>query len=42
MRCMRDGIKEICVGRTEQERFREIDLQHPFQWDPDKHQPAGC
>ncbi len=41
MRCMRDGVKEICNGMTEQDLpyqwFGGVDLQHPFQCDPDKH-----
>ena len=41
MRCMRDGVKEICMGMTEQDMpyqwFGGIDLQHPFQCDSDKH-----
>ena len=41
MRCMRDGVIEICNGMTEQDMpyqwFGGIDLQHPFQCDPDKH-----
>lgn len=41
MRCMRDGVKEICMGMTEQDMpyqwFGGIDLQHPFQCDPGKH-----
>ena len=41
MRCMRDGVKEICMGMTERDTpyiwFGGTDLQHPFQCDPDKH-----
>ena len=41
LRCMRDGVKEICDGLTEQDLpyqwFGGTDLQHPFQCDPDKH-----
>ena len=41
LRCMRDGVIEICNGMTEQDMpyqwFGGIDLQHPFQCDPDKH-----
>ncbi len=41
MRCMRDGVKEICSGMTEQDMpyqwFGGIDLQHPFQCDPARH-----
>ena len=41
MRCLRQGIAEICEGKTDQDRpytwFGGVDLQHPFQCDPDKH-----
>lgn len=38
LRCMRDGVKEICEGKTEQDRpyewFGGTDLQHPFRCEP--------
>ena len=41
MRCMRDGVAEICAGKTQGDRpyrwFDGEDLQHPFRCDPDKH-----
>ena len=40
LRCMRDGVQEICLGMTEQDMpyqwFGGIDLQHPFRCDPNK------
>ena len=40
LRCMRDGVKEICLGMTAQDMpyqwFGGTDLMHPFQCDPDK------
>lgn len=40
LRCMRDGIAEICEGKTANDTpyhwFGGVDLQHPFQCDPDK------
>lgn len=41
LRCMRDGIGEICAGETENDRpyewFGGVDLQHAFRCDPDRH-----
>ena len=41
LRCMRDGIQEICEGKTAGDRpyewFGGVDLQHPFRCDPDGH-----
>ena len=41
LRCLRDGAREICDGKTEQDQpyqwFGGTDLQHPFRCDPDKH-----
>ena len=41
MRCMRDGVKEICDGMTKQDMpyqwFGGTDLKHPFQCEPGKH-----
>ena len=41
MRCMRDGVEEICNGMTEQDTpyhwFGGTGLQHPFKCDPDRH-----
>ena len=41
LRCMRDGVAEICEGKTAQDRpyqwFGGTDLQHPFRCDPDRH-----
>jgi glyoxylase-like metal-dependent hydrolase (beta-lactamase superfamily II) len=41
LRCMRDGVEEICSGKTEQDTpyqwFDGTDLQHPFRCDPDRH-----
>ena len=41
LRCMRDGVEEICSGKTEQDTpyqwFGGTDLQHPFRCDPDRH-----
>ena len=38
LRCMREGVKEICEGKTEQDRpyewFGGTDLQHPFRCEP--------
>lgn len=40
MRCMRDGIQEICDGKTRDDKpyhwFGGVDLQHAYQCDPDK------
>ena len=41
LRCLRDGVQEICDGKTEGDKpyqwFGGTDLQHPFRCDPDKH-----
>lgn len=41
LRCMREGVKEICEGMTEQDKpyqwFGGTDLQHAFRCDPQKH-----
>ena len=41
LRCLRNGVKEICEGRTEKdlpyEWFGGTDLQHPFLCDPGRH-----
>ena len=40
LRCLRDGVQEICDGKTAEDRpyqwFGGTDLQHPFRCDPDK------
>ena len=40
LRCMRDGIQEICDGKTADDRpyqwFDGVDLQHPFSCDPER------
>ena len=40
MRCMRDGIEEICEGKTAEDRpyewFGGVDAQHAYRCDPDK------
>ena len=40
LRCMRDGVQEICLGMTKQDMpyqwFGGIDLKHPFRCDPNK------
>lgn len=40
LRCMRDGVQEICSGMTERDTpytwFGGTGLQHPFRCDPDK------
>ena len=39
--CMRNGVEEICEGKTENDRpyrwFGGEDLQHPYRCDPNKH-----
>ncbi len=41
LRCLREGVREICEGETAQDRpyqwFGGTDLQHPFRCDPDRH-----
>ena len=41
LRCMRNGIAEICEGKTQNDRpyrwFGGEDMQHPYQCDPDRH-----
>ena len=41
LRCMRDGVEEICKGMTDQDQpyqwFGGTDLQHSFRCDPEKH-----
>ncbi len=41
LRCMRDGVQEICEGKTGLDTpyqwFGGTDLQHPFRCDPEKH-----
>lgn len=41
LRCLREGVQEICDGKTEQDRpyrwFGGTDLQHAFRCDPDRH-----
>ena len=41
LRCLRDGVQEICDGKTAEDRpyqwFGGTDLQHPFRCDPDRH-----
>ncbi len=41
LRCLRDGVQEICDGKTDQDLpyqwFGGTDLQHPFRCDPDRH-----
>ncbi|MBR6711103.1 MAG: MBL fold metallo-hydrolase [Selenomonadaceae bacterium] len=41
LRCMRNGVEEICMGMTDQDLpyqwFGGTDLQHPFRCDPEKH-----
>jgi len=40
LRCLRDGVQEICDGKTGQDRpykwFGGTDLQHPFRCEPDR------
>ena len=40
LRCLREGVREICEGKTEADRpyqwFGGTDLQHPFSCDPDR------
>ena len=40
LRCLRDGVQEICDGKTEQDMpyrwFGGTDLQHPFRCEPDR------
>lgn len=40
LRCMRNGVEEICEGKTDQDKayqwFGGTDLQHPFRCDPDR------
>ena len=40
LRCMRDGIQEICDGKTQDDKpyhwFGGVDLQHAYACDPDK------
>ena len=41
MHCVRDGLKEILEGKTEDDKpykwFDGTDLQHSFKCDNDKH-----
>ena len=41
LRCLRDGVQEICEGKTDQDKpyqwFGGTDLQHPFRCDPDRN-----
>ena len=41
LRCLRDGVEEICEGKTAADRpyqwFGGTDLQHPFRCEPDRH-----
>lgn len=41
LRCMRNGVEEICAGKTDGDPpyrwFGGEDLQHPYSCDPDKH-----
>ena len=41
LRCMREGVREICEGKTEQDKpyqwFGGTDLQHAYRCDPDRH-----
>ena len=41
LRCMREGIQEICKGETDRDQpyhwFGGTALQHPFRCDPDRH-----
>ena len=41
LRCLRNGVEEICEGKTEQDQpypwFGGTDLQHPFRCDPERH-----
>ena len=41
LRCLLDGVEEICEGKTEQDGpyqwFGGTDLQHPFRCDADRH-----
>lgn len=41
LRCLRDGVQEICDGKTAgdapYEWFGGVDLQHAFRCDPDRH-----
>lgn len=40
LRCVREGVQEICDGKTDQDPpyqwFGGTDLQHPFRCDPDR------
>jgi len=40
LRCLRDGVQEICEGKTAEDKpyqwFGGTDLQHPFRTDPDR------
>ncbi len=40
LRCLRNGVAEICAGETEGDKpyrwFGGVDLQHPFRCEPDK------
>ena len=40
LHCLRDGVQEICDGKTEQDKpykwFGGTDMQHPFRCDPGK------
>ena len=41
LRCMRNGVEEICFGKTDRDQpyqwFGGTDLQHSFRCDPEKH-----
>ena len=41
LRCMRNGVQEICEGKTDQDKpyrwFGGTDLQHAYSCDPDRH-----
>ena len=41
LRCMREGVQEICDGKTAEDKpyrwFGGTDLQHTFRCDPDRH-----
>ena len=41
LRCLREGVKEICEGKTAEDKpyrwFGGTDLQHAFRCDPEKH-----
>ena len=45
LRCLRDGVEEICRGKTDEDSpyqwFGGTDLKHPFRCEPGKHYQQG-